>query len=285
MYRVWMKHPSCSPELLTLLWDDYLEKKKKVADKVKHNIVTHKTKIIIKNASKATTNPRAFWSMLSKFNKTSNYPLRIQDPAHPGIIMDDPIMIRKTLTSYWSSLGKADNYNKDTKHQVTLLETKAPLPQSLHSITLNNELIKIAVSKLKNGKATGKDNIPGEFLKNGGQLLQNALLDIFYKIKVQEKIPEEWYEGIVKPLFKDGSRECLNNYRGITISSIVYKVLVLIMEKQVMEYIETNDLLGEYQGAFSKGRRCEDHVFSLKGICSIRKTQNQKTCLAFLDVS
>ena len=58
-----------------------------------------------------------------------------------------------------------------------------------------------------------------------------------------EKLPEEWYEGIVKPLFKDGNRECLNNYRGITISSIVYKTLVIIIENQTMEYVEDQDLL------------------------------------------
>ena len=52
-----------------------------------------------------------------------------------------------------------------------------------------------------------------------------------------------------------------------------------------MEYVENNDLLGEYQGSFRKARRCEDHIFSLKGIYSIQKTKKQKTYLAFLDVS
>jgi hypothetical protein len=138
---------------------------------------------------------------------------------------------------------------------------------------------------LKNGKATGVDHIPGEFLKNGGLPIQHALLDLFNKIKLLEKIPEEWYEGIVKPLYKEGNRELLNNYRGITISSIVYKVLVTIIEDQVMAFVENHDLLGDHQGAFRKGRRCEDHIFTLKGICTIRKTKKQKTYLAFLDVS
>ena len=98
-------------------------------------------------------------------------------------------------------------------------------------------------------------------------------------------MPEDWYEGIIKPLHKEGSKEILSNYRGITISCVIYKVLVTIVEQQVMEFVEDKGLLGEHQGAFRKGRRCEDHLFSLKGICSIRKSKKEKTYLAYLDVS
>ena len=48
---------------------DYQEKKQRVSDKVKHDKVTHKTKVIIKNAKTATRNPRAFWKLLSKSMK------------------------------------------------------------------------------------------------------------------------------------------------------------------------------------------------------------------------
>ena len=81
------------------------------------------------------------------------------------------------------------------------------------------------------------------------QTIQNALLDLFCKIKLHEQIPKELYEGIVKPVHKDGNRECLNNASGITILSIVYKAIVIILEDQVMKYVENDDLLSEYQGA------------------------------------
>lgn len=285
LYRVWSKHPNCSPELLSLLWDDYLLKKRRVADKVKNDMVNHKTKVITQNASKASKNPKSFWKFLSKFNETSKYPLRIRHPEDQDLVIDDPLVIKKTLTSYWSGLGSDNSPDGTIKDKLSKLETQCPLPDSLHLIDMNNDLLDFAVAKLRTGKATGKDNIPGEFLKNGGLSLRSALLDLFNKIMLCEKLPEEWYEGIVKPLFKDGNRECLNNYRGITISSIVYKTLVIIIENQTMEYVEDQDLLKEYQGAFRKDRRCEDHIFCLKGICSIRKSNKCKTYLGFLDIS
>jgi hypothetical protein len=286
MYRLWSKHPNCSPELLTLLWDDYVDKKRKVANKVKQNIVIQKTKVITKNASKATNNSRSYWNMLRKLNKTSDYPLRIRDPDHPDIIIDDPVLIKQKLSTYWSSLGNSENtIDSKLQDRLQLLESSAASAESLQNVTINDQQLQQALSKLKNAKSVGVDNIPGEFLKYGGATLKSALLDLFNKIKLLEKIPEEWFEGIVKPIHKDGNRELLSNYRGITISCVIYKVLVSIIENQVMNYVEDKNLLGETQGAFRKGRRCEDHIFVLKGICSHRKSKKKKTYLAFLDVS
>ncbi|MCP3928957.1 MAG: reverse transcriptase family protein, partial [Bacteroidetes bacterium] len=158
-------------------------------------------------------------------------------------------------------------------------------PGSFNSISINGTYIKQAVKNLKCGKATGVDNIPAEFLKMGGERVIQALLKLFLKVKLLEELPNDWYEGIIKPLFKEGSREELGNYRGITISSIVYKTLVSIIEMQTMSFLESNGKLGDLQGAFRKNRRCEDQIFNLKGICSIRKSNKKKTYLGFLDVS
>ena len=286
IYRLWSKHPDSSPELLQMLWDNYIEKKKNVAHKIKQNAIDRKLRVINENAAKAANNTRAYWKMLRKLNKANDYPIRIRDPEDPDVIIDDPIEIKKKLTKYWSSLGHTNKVVTDEQtDRLQKLETSAPQPDALKSITFDIGYVKSAILRLKSGKAVGPDKIPGEFLKYGGPSLQDAVLKIFCKIKVMEKIPEEWYEGFVKPIFKEGSKEFLSNYRGITISSVIYKVLVSIIEKQTMTFLEEKDILGEYQGAFRKNRRCEDQLFSLKGICDMRKNKKQKTYLAFLDVS
>jgi len=224
--------------------------------------------------------------MLRKLNKSNDYPIRIRDPDDPSVTIDDPVIIKDKLTKYWSNLGDTNKTNnEDLGLKVDQLENASATPESFHSISLTAEHVHHAIQKLKNGKAVGPDRIPGEFVKYGGLALQEAVLKLFCKIRTVESIPSEWYEGLVKPLFKEGSKEILSNYRGITISSVIYKVLVRIIEKQSMSYLEDHNVFGDSQGAFRKNRRCEDHIYSLKGICTVRKNKKQNTFLAFLDVS
>ena len=285
IYRAWSKKPQCSPEILQMLWDDYMEKKKLVADRIRTKAYEMKLKVITENAAKASKNPRAYWQMLSKLNKSNDYPLRSRDPSDPNVIIDDPVKIKQVLTEYWASLGKTQD--KDTQPDSMLENPGMSLPsdESLQNIKFDKISIESAINKLKNGKAVGPDLVPGEFLKYGGPSVRDAILSLFEKIKLLESMPDEWYQGYVKPLYKEGNKEILSNYWAITISSVVYKVLVSTIEMQTMNYLEDNNVPGDYQGAFRKNRRCEDHIFALKGICALQKKKKKSCHLAFLDVS
>jgi hypothetical protein len=54
------------------------------------------------------------------------------------------------------------------------------------------------------------------------------------------------------------------NYRGITLTSNVNKVFSKILETLILDFLESNNILGETQGAFRKDRRIEDQIFSLQ---------------------
>ena len=55
------------------------------------------------------------------------------------------------------------------------------------------------------------------------------------------------------------------------------------MANNISSYIECNNVLSEVQGGFRKDHRCEDHIFSLKGIAAARLAENKNTYMAFLD--
>jgi hypothetical protein len=53
----------------------------------------------------------------------------------------------------------------------------------------------------------------------------------------------------------------------------------------ISKFLESNNILGETQGAFRKDRRIEDQIFSLQGIASLYKSSRKPLYLAFLDLS
>ena len=95
---------------------------------------------------------------------------------------------------------------------------------------LFKESISNTLMKLKSNKAPGIDEITNDFLKFGGDIMIRSLVDILTAISDIEVIPDDWHSGIIRPLHKSGSLYDIDNYRGITLSSNVYKIFSKTIE-------------------------------------------------------
>ena len=99
------------------------------------------------------------------------------------------------------------------------------------------------LSKLCKTKATGLDKIPARFLKECLDLITASLCSIFNRSITSGIFPEEWKCAKVTPLFKNGQRSDLNNYRPISVTPIVAKVSERIIYDQLYAYLNDNNLI------------------------------------------
>jgi sorting nexin-29 len=90
---------------------------------------------------------------------------------------------------------------------------------------------------LKSYEAAGPDDILPEFIKNAGFPLKQKIYRLIVKIWKKEKIPSEWTEGILCPIYKKGDRKQCNNYRGITLLNITYKIFAILLYNRLSEII------------------------------------------------
>ena len=79
------------------------------------------------------------------------------------------------------------------------------------------------------------------------------------KIWKQEKIPWEWSEGILWPVYKKGDRKQCNNYRGISLLNITYKIFTILLYNRLSKIIEPE--IGNYQMGFRPNRSTIDNIF------------------------
>jgi hypothetical protein len=97
--------------------------------------------------------------------------------------------------------------------------------------------------------------------------------------------PASWCKSIVIPLFKKGDENLPDNYRGISLLSIVGKVFTAILNKRVYNWAEEGNKLSEEQAGFRKGYSTVDHIFTLVSIIRNRfnNARGGKVYAAFID--
>jgi sorting nexin-29 len=84
------------------------------------------------------------------------------------------------------------------------------------------------------------------------------------KLWKQEKIPCEWSEGILCPIYKKGDRKQCNSYRGISLLNITYKIFAILLYNRLSKIIEPE--IGNYQMGFRPNRSTADNIFIVRQI-------------------
>jgi hypothetical protein len=85
-------------------------------------------------------------------------------------------------------------------------------------------------------------------------------------------------------LYKRGARELLDNWREITLLSVVFKTFESVINSRLVAFLDSRSLLAETQGGFRRGRRTEDNPFILGEILATRRDSGLLTLLSFWDV-
>lgn len=118
-------------------------------------------------------------------------------------------------------------------------------------------------------------------LKYGGRQLQARICHLIELIWTQNKIPEDWYIGIITPIHKKGDKQKCVNYRPITLLNVVYKILANLVNKRLKEYAE--GILGDYQNGFRPGRSTISAIHTLEQIFQKRWEHGEETHTIFID--
>jgi len=95
-----------------------------------------------------------------------------------------------------------------------------------------------AICNLKLNKAPGEDVIIAELIKNASQELETRLYALICKFWRDEKMPDDRKIGLIVPLFKKGDKMKCENYRGIMLQNVTYKILPSVIPELLKEYSE-----------------------------------------------
>jgi len=189
-----------------------------------------------------------------------------------GDIIIKELEVKRRWREYFNTLLNVEN---DREPPTDIPPTEGPVKIiGLHET-------KLALKKMKTGKAPGCSGLTIDLLKalngHGDQMVHDMLEAIWQN----EKVPKDWQKSEIVPIYKQKGDplECAN-YRGIKLLEHVMKVLERVLDLRLRELVNIDKM----QFGFCKGRGTTDATFIVKQIQEKYLEKRKDLYFVFVDL-
>ena len=183
-------------------------------------------------------NPKRFWSIFkikSNSGRVPNSVSRISNNNPESRLHDNtPHNIASMFNEYFHSVYTSAKEESSSTQPAS----SSPL-SSISSIELSIEVCH-ALQNIDPSKAHGPDGLPSHILKEYADQLAPSLHYLFTKSLKMSHIPMEWKLANIIPIHKQGNKNHVENYRPISLLSIVSKTLERCILNHISQHIRTD---------------------------------------------
>ena len=120
-------------------------------------------------------------------------------------------------------------------NNINIIHNKFSFSSTSSSIVFSH------LNKLYRSKAKGLDNISAKIVRECADLISVSLCDLCNKSLLSGIFPDDWKCARVTPLFKQGEASDLNNYRPISVISVIAKVFERIVYDQLYNFLSDEE--------------------------------------------
>ena len=165
-------------------------------------------------------------------------------------------------TTATTSSDKAETLNSFFASVFTLedLDTIPSAPiynfeDLLLTIDITSELVKEKLDKLNPNKSPGHDGWHPHFLRELSEVICVPLA-ILFKKSLKEGDHVSWKKAVVAAIYKKGKKTDPGNYRPVSLTSVISKVMESIVRDAIVSHLMSNALITDDQHGFVPGRDC-----------------------------
>ena len=151
--------------------------------------------------------------------------------------------------------------------------------------TIGSEGICKLLKALQPNKAAGPDKISPMILRELRDQISDILQIIFTKSLDTGKLPSKWLDANISPVYKKGDRSLPSNYRPISLTCVLCKVMEHIVTSQLVKHFNNHNILYELQHGFREKRSCETQLIMLTHELLQNMQKGKQTDLILLDFS
>ena len=112
------------------------------------------------------------------------------------------------------------------------------------------------IKAMKDNKTPALDRIPPKLLMETVEQISIPLAKVFNLSLKEVVVPFERKEANIISLFKKGSRNKSENYRPVSLPSVICKLLERLIKHHMVDFFVRHKLLNSSQHGFLKARSC-----------------------------
>ena len=273
------------------------KKYKAYRNEITANIKKRKTEYFALKISNTPFNSKELWKTL---NKAVNGKKK-RDSKDPkslmveGKVTENMQEIVETFNQHYT------NITDTIKHEIDIIrkergETEAKVRPISNERAKENKVweefnpvteysTKKIINSLKLYAAAGMDQIPAKIIKENRDKLVKPITHMINTSISSGTFPEMYKKAVIRPIYKGGNVEDINNYRPVSLLSNVSKIIEKAVKEQLVSYLEEEKFFVESQLGFRRNKGTEDAINRLNNTL-INHLDKGKKCLAvFQDLS
>ena len=222
----------------------------KIRNKVKSTIKKLKKKFEKELVKKAKQNPKAIWKYIHSKSKTRSQLGKLHiDPENPKTATtDDDKEKAEIFSNYFKSV-----FVNEPSEDIPTIETRF-VENEMTALLITKDMVTKVLNKLKVDKSPGLDQLHPKILKELADKIADGLAIIFNKSLRSKQIPSIWKKARVTAIYKKKNKKLACNYRPVSLTSIVCKVMETLVRDHMVEYMKGENLFSDRQYGFISGR-------------------------------
>ena len=222
------------------LWKAY-KRTGKVEDYTKYKDALQETTNVIRQskrnferklAANIKQDNKSFFAYIRSKQKVRDVvgPLKDND----GLVITKGKEMADALNIYLSSVFTLEDKNNLPVHEPLLADNV----ECFTNMLITPAMIVTKIKKLKDNKSPGIDGITQKLLKEIAE--ENCVpLAIMFNLSLREgTVPHKWKHANVVPIFKKGNRCKAGNYRLVSLTSVVCKLLESLLRDHMVDFLE-----------------------------------------------
>jgi hypothetical protein len=223
-------------------------------------------------------NPKRFWSFVKSKNKNRSIP---HEMKYNDIYSDTSEGKANLFNDYFASVfGPIDATSNDRSN---IHDNSGALNDSLSNVIICVKDVHEVMSKLDSSKAFGPDSLSPVVLKTCCNELEESVCKLINRSLAEGVVPNDWLNANVIPIHKGKDKQKVENYRPISLLSIVSKIAERCIYNKIIPTIEP--LLNKSQHGFINGKSTSTQlVLFLSDLSSTFETSGQ-TDVIYTDFS